>query len=153
MQWIRDLNAGLAVYGHTGLAAVSSRIILGGFVILMWPFLLVGLVLAIPLKVMRGCLSCLFSLVLLPMNLLHLLLLVPLLGTSCLWNKAPLLRPVLMVISIPIAVVDAVYLLTMVGTLEDVDAIDVMIMTPLSWPATARAFRRAPSITTDQNEF
>jgi len=60
------------------------------------------------------------------------------------------LRPVLMVVSIPIAVIDAAYLATMIGMLENPGTI---IEAPLSWPATYKAFRGLPRIATDQNEF
>ena len=138
MQWVRAANAGVEEYQLTGLAAVSSRITMVGFMVLMWPFLLVGFLIALPLNVAKGCLPCLFLLPLLALNLVHLVLLAPLLGTSYLWDKAPLLRPVLMIVSIPIAVLDAAYLLTMIGILENPAKI---IEAPLSWPATARAFR------------
>jgi hypothetical protein len=150
MQWIRAANLVVEEYELTGLAAVSSRIIMGGFMIVMWPFLLVGLVLFIPFKVAMGCLPCLIMLPMLLLNVVHLVLLAPLLGTSHLWSRAPLLRPVLMIVSIPIAVVDAAYLLVMLGMLENPGGI---IEAPLSWPATAKAFRGVPSITTDQSEF
>lgn len=139
VQLIRIGNSIVEEYDLTGLAAVSSRIIIGGFMIVMWPFLLVGIVLGIPLAVAKGCLPCLFAIPLLLFNVVHLVLLAPLLGTSYLWGRAPLLRPVLMIVSIPIALIDAAFLLTMHGMLENPGTI---ITVPLSWPATVRAFER-----------
>ncbi len=139
MQWVRAANAAADEYGLEGLAALSSRVTMVGFMVLMWPFLLVGFLLALPLNVAKGCLPCLFLLPMLALNLVHLLFLGPLLGTSYLWDKAPFLRPILMIVSIPIAVLDAAYLLTMIGILENPAQI---IETPLSWPATVKAFRR-----------
>ena len=101
--------------------------------------------LLIPTLFAAGCLGCLIALPLvLPVYLLTLTLMwLPLsrllVGTSVLWEKIPLLRPVLALIGIPIAIVADM----IIGLLPNPDKENKLVKLAIcdSWPFSQRAIR------------